>query len=200
MIAAIFDLGGVLFTNGTKSFISTFAKEHALIEQDVKAVMEGDLGTMYRENKITALEFWQRGLAQLRVGGEFKEYEKQWINAYALIPGTKDVILKLRENGYQVYYLSDNVKERVELLNARFSFLDLFDGGIFSHELGVRKPHPKVYEAMINKYSLDPKQAVFIDDKQENLPPAESLGLNTIFFEDSNRLISQLKEMGFNMQ
>lgn len=200
MKAAIFDLGGVLFTNGTKSFIASFSKDHALQEQEVKEVIDGELGTMYRENKITANEFWQRGLEKLGVGGEIKEYEKQWINAYDLIPGTMEVILKLRDGGYKVYYLSDNVKERVAMLNIKFSFLDMFDGGIFSHEIGVRKPHPKVYEAIMNKFDLVPQDCTFIDDKEENLPPAELLGLKTIHFKDAADLLQQLSILGFKIQ
>jgi putative hydrolase of the HAD superfamily len=95
-----------------------------------------------------------------------------------------------------LYYLSDNVKERVDALDAKFYFMKLFKGGIFSHEVGVRKPNPKIYEFALTKSGSQPEQTIFIDDKQMMLEPAKKIGMRTILFttpEDLKKVLQDNK-------
>ena len=40
---------------------------------------------------------------------------------------------------------------RVEHLQTKYSFLDWFDGGVFSYEVNVRKPNEKIYTLALDK-------------------------------------------------
>lgn len=124
-----------------------------------------------------------------------EELEKEWIGNYELIPGTKEILDKLRKK-YKVMYLSDNVKERVERLDERFGFISWFDGGIFSHEVGVRKPNPKIYEYALQKGEAKPEETIFIDDKPKMLEPAIEMGMIGLVFESSKKLEMELKRLG----
>lgn len=192
--AVIFDLGGVLFTNGTKKFIKDLAERYSLDEVAVKEVMDGPIGSQYREGKITRDVFWQRGLAKLGIAGNVDQLEDEWISDYALIEGTRDIILALRGN-YKVTYLSDNVRERVEKVDALYHFKEWFDGGIFSHEVGVRKPDPKIYEFALQHAGVKAEESVFIDDKESSLVPAKAMGITTILFKDPGDLKAQLQKL-----
>ena len=121
--------------------------------------------------------------------------EKEWISYYDLIEGTRDIIFELAKK-YKVYYLSDNVKERVDQLDERFGFLKWFTDGIFSHEVGVRKPNPKIYEYALKKVNVLPKEVVFIDDKESSLIPARQIGISTILFESPEKLRKGLIQLG----
>ena len=187
----IFDLGGVLFTNGTKQFISDISKQYNLDPEMVKDIMDGEIGSKYREAKITRDEFWKQVLQKLNINEDIDILEEQWISGYKLIKGTKDIILKLRKN-YKVYYLSDNVKKRVDRINKKYNFLEWFEDGIFSHEVGVRKPNPEIYKYALTKAHAQPEEAVFIDDKQSALKPAKEIGITTILFENPEQLRQDL--------
>jgi len=188
----LFDLGGVLFTNGTKKFIKEISLSHKISENEVKDVIDGEIGSLYRESKITRDEFWRQVIEKLHLNESADVLEKQWIDGYEIISGTKQIIMEL-SNKYSLYYLSDNVKERVDALDKKFDFLKLFKGGIFSHEVGVRKPNPKIYEFALNKSNSNPEQTVFIDDKAMMLKPAKILGINTILFTTPDELLMTLK-------
>lgn len=112
------------------------------------------------------------------------------------MPKTKYLIEQLSKR-YALYYLSDNVKERVDALDSKFHFLSLFKGGIFSHEVGVRKPNPKIYQFALNKCHARPDETVFIDDKQLMLDPARILGIETILFTSSDALETVLQDKRF---
>lgn len=192
----LFDLGGVLFTNGTKKFIYTISQTYTLSEDMVKGVIDGEIGSLYRESKINRDEFWEQVIKTLHLNESVDVLEKQWIDGYEIMPKTKSLIGQLSKR-YSLYYLSDNVSERVEALDAKFHFLSLFKGGVFSHEVGVRKPNPKIYEYALRKSHAEVHEVVFIDDKQMMLDPAKEMGIKTILFTDPDSLESQLQEQGY---
>lgn len=129
--AGIWDLGGVLFTNGTKLFVKDMSKKYRLDPKFVMEVMDGSIGSLYRENQISKDEFWAKAL---KIQADPDKLNAQWIDGYRLIKGTKDIVLTLRKKMPQ-YYLSDNVPERIKRTNQRTGFLNWFDGGIFSYDL-----------------------------------------------------------------
>lgn len=192
--AFLFDLGGVLFTNGTQKFISYISSQYSLNEDNVEEIIDGNIGSQYREAKISRDEFWKHVKEKLNLKESFDELEKEWINRYKLIPETKEIISKLATN-YKVYYLSDNVKERVDKLDERFHFLSLFRDGIFSHKVGVRKPDLKIYQYALEKTQTLPQETVFIDDKPIMLEPAKKLGMATILFDTPDKLKQELRKL-----
>lgn len=191
----LFDLGGVLFTNGSKKFNIAIASRYNLDDDFVKSVSNGEIGSKYRESKITRDEFWKLFLQTLNIHEHPDDLEKEWISYYDLIEGTRDIIFELSKK-YKVYYLSDNVKERVDKLDERFGFLKWFVDGIFSHDVGVRKPNPKIYEYAIQKVGVNPDEIVFVDDKESSLIPARQMGITTILFESPKKLRQDLIKLG----
>jgi len=188
-------LGGVVFTNGTKKFIADISARYGITPEIILNVMDGEIGSKYREGQIGRDEFWRLVLESLPLKESADDLEKEWIGDYELIPGTKSIIEKLRRK-YKVMYLSDNVKERVDKLDTRFGFISWFDGGIFSHEVGVRKPNPKIYEFALQKGNAKPEETVFIDDKPKMLEPAKKMGITGLAFESPEKLAKDLLEMG----
>ena len=191
----IFDLGGVLFTNGTKKFIQDVSTKYGVPAKVVGDVMDGEIGSRYREAKISRDEFWKLALEKLNISENVDVLEAQWIGGYELIKGTADIIFKLKEK-YKVHYLSDNVKERVTAIDKKFHFMEWFDGGVYSHDVGVRKPDPKIYQVVLEKAGAKPEETVFIDDKAPALVPAEAMGIKTILFVSPEDLEIQLKNIG----
>lgn len=63
--------------------------------------------------------------------------------------------------------------------------LDGFDGGVASCEVHINKPDPKIYKALLDKYSLKAAECVFIDDRLENVQAAFALGFAGIQMKDS---------------
>ncbi len=59
-----------------------------------------------------------------------------------------------------------------------------FDVVVESAEVGLRKPDPAIYRLVVDRLGVAPDEAVFVDDWEENLPPARDLGLHTIAFVD----------------
>lgn len=193
--AVIFDLGGVLFTNGTKRFVDIISHEHNIDKGKIKEVMDGEIGSLYREAKISRDKFWQIFLEKLHITADIDKLEDEWVNGYELIEGTRDLIQELSKK-YKVYILSDNPKERVERVNQKHNFLEWFEDGVFSYEAGIRKPNPEIYKLVLEKAHVKAEEAVFIDDKAHFLTPAKEMGMLTFLFETPEKLKEDFVKSG----
>lgn len=191
----IFDLGGVLFTNGTAAFVKKIAVRYGQEETAVRNVLDGELGSLYREAKISREEFWRGVIKALEFHEDMNKLENEWIGSYELIEGTKSIIQSLAKT-YKVYFLSDNVRERVEQLERKYHFLSLFTGGIFSHEVGMRKPDPRIYQKILELACVNSREAIYIDDKPDFLSPAQALGMTAFVFTTPEQLREDLKMRG----
>lgn len=191
--AILFDLHGVLFTNSTKTFIEKLAARTGLPKEKIISVFDEGIGVDYREGRVSRDEFWHHVGQSLKIEN-VDRLEKEWMNEYRLIEGTRDLIFKLMKK-YRIFYLSDNFQAKIDWLHSRHQFLDWFEGGLSSHEVGVRKPDLKMYEKAIEQINLKPEEILFVDDKDINLPPAQKLGMQTILFTTPEDLETRLKNL-----
>ena len=53
---------------------------------------------------------------------------------------------------------------------------DLFYDGIYSYKAGVMKPDRKIFELARTQFDVDPSRTLYIDDLEENVRGAESVG------------------------
>ena len=65
----------------------------------------------------------------------------------------------------------------------------------YSHELKSRKPESEIYNRMIKDSGINPKESLFIDDRQENLDAAEKLGFKVMLVDDEYTIIEGLKNL-----
>ncbi|WP_018348664.1 HAD family hydrolase [Longispora albida] len=190
-----FDLGGVLFSDGTTEFADYLCETFGTDRAHAMELLNGALGSAYREGKLTRDEFWagfRRGLG-LPVPAD--DLEARWFDGYRVNEGTRDLIRDLAPH-YDVYYLSDNVAERIEAVERRSPFLHLFKGGVFSHEAGIRKPDPGIYELLLATARADAREVLFVDDKEPALVPAARLGMRTVLFRDIEQVRRDLRRLG----
>jgi len=195
----IFDLGGVYFTDGTKRAIDIISQRWNLDQSKVADVFKGKIGTAYRESQISHEEFWRQAKETLGIDAPMEELAEIWLNGYVPIEGTVEIIKELKEKGYEILYLSDNVQERIDYIEEKYHFLQYFKSGVFSHIAGVRKPNPKIYQLALEESSNPAEDCVYIDDKPNLLEEADKLGMATIAFVNADETRKKLIELGVNL-
>ncbi|TAH03190.1 MAG: HAD family phosphatase [Sphingobacteriales bacterium] len=113
-------------------------------------------------------------------------------------PITESVAIfkELKETGrYKIYALTNWQASLFEIALVRYNFLHWFDGRVVSGEEKTRKPYAAFYQRLLNRYQVNPAQAVFIDDNLRNIKGAEALGIKSIHFKDPAQLKNALKEL-----
>src|SRR5690348_14711483 len=74
----------------------------------------------------------------------------------------------------------------------RFDFLRWFHGMVISGEVGVIKPDPRIYAILIERFAIDPRRAVYIDDVAVNAEAAAGMGIHGIHFTTPAALRDEL--------
>jgi putative hydrolase of the HAD superfamily len=114
------------------------------------------------------------------------------------IDGTQEIARRLKQAGYRVFGLTDNVHEIVAHLRSRYQFWGLFDGAVVSAEVGLIKPHEAIFHHTMKTYGLAPSQTVFLDDVQANVNSARSIGMEARLFTTASRCEQDLRALGLS--
>ena len=108
---------------------------------------------------------------------------------------TMDWIGELKKKGFSVYYLS-NFSQKIEReCQKALIFRDIMDGGILSWMDQLIKPDPAIYQLLLERYSLNAKECVFIDDTKVNVEAGEKLGIRGIVYHNLEQVKTELERM-----
>jgi 2-haloacid dehalogenase len=106
------------------------------------------------------------------------------------------VLADLKKAGTSVYAITNFSAEKFPIACRMFPFLTTFDDAIVSGEVKLIKPDPAIYRLLLDRHSLDPSRAVFIDDSAANIATAASLGLRTVHFAGDANVRQSLQTLG----
>ena len=114
----------------------------------------------------------------------------------APIPATVEIFRRLKESGrYKIYALTNWQAGLFDIALVRYNFLHWFDGRVVSGEEKTRKPFPEFYHRLLNRYQVNPQEALFIDDSLRNVKAAEALGIKSIHFQSPEQLNESLNSL-----
>jgi HAD superfamily hydrolase (TIGR01509 family) len=66
---------------------------------------------------------------------------------------------------------------------------------VYSHEVGLRKPDPAIFELTASRLQVEPRAIVFLDDSQTNVDAASEAGWHAVRHEESERSIAALERI-----
>lgn len=197
----LWDVGGVLLTNGWDQQQrdgvlarfhldhSDFNRRHAEVfdawEKDQIGVDEYLRRTVFYEPRpFTQAEFFDAMRAETH-----------------LLPDSAIGILRriAASERYVMATVNNESRAMNEFRLTQFSLIDLFDAFFSSCYLGLRKPDRKIYQVTLDVLQRDPEDCIFIDDRQENVAAAASLGIHGIRYESSGQLTDALEQLGVSL-
>jgi putative hydrolase of the HAD superfamily len=83
------------------------------------------------------------------------------------------------------FVLTNGARCHAERVLDRIGITDLFDGVFCIEDMDlVPKPAPATFRHFLQRFDVDPHQAVFFDDTPKNLLPAKALGMTTVLTND----------------
>jgi putative hydrolase of the HAD superfamily len=106
-------------------------------------------------------------------------------------------IAELREQGRELYYLSNMPEPYAAHLERENAFLGWFRDGIFSARVHHIKPEREIFELAAERFGATPSELVFMDDHVPNVEMARSLGWNAIQFHDAAQARAELSANGW---
>lgn len=193
----IFDLGGVLIDWSpyyvyTDDYFDTTETREYFFEKICTPDWNENQDAGYPIAKATAdkiAEFpeWEK---------EIKDYYGRWPQMLrGAIDDTVAIFDALKQRGdLKFYALTNWSAETFPIALEKFDFLHWFDGRLVSGEEKTRKPFPEFYQLLLERFSIDPATALFIDDNQRNIKAAEAVGIPSFHFSNAAGLRTHLSE------
>ena len=178
----VFDLGGVLFSRDPRKFEPEFIKFFSFIALPKMPEFweEYDRGVVTYDEVVSSLAKYNSCSEELAE----KNLRRSIITQEA-IPATTALIEGLKEAKYKLYVLSNMSLEFIEFLRQQPAYKN-FDGEVVSCEEHVIKPDAEIYRRLIDRYSLNPEETLFIDDRRANIEAAISEGWQGYHFDAHN--------------
>ena len=129
---------------------------------------------------------------------EIRAYYDRWEEMLGgPIHETVDLLRELRDREeHRLLALTNWSGETFPVALSKYDFLHWFEGIVVSGDEKTRKPFAEIYEILLDRYEVNPEQAVFIDDSLKNVEGAEVVGINGIHFQGAGQLRETLSEWG----
>lgn len=110
-----------------------------------------------------------------------------------------EIIKSLKNNGYNIYLLSNINQHTYDVIKSNEIF-DIIDGYVLSYQVHKIKPYKGIYKELIDKYNIDVKESLFIDDNLNNINTANELGIlgNKIEPDNIESIINILNKFNIN--
>jgi epoxide hydrolase-like predicted phosphatase len=189
------DWGGVLTTNLFTGF-AAFCEREGLAPHAVALAFRDDEGARralvdFECGRLPLEEFQPRLAAVLGVREHDRLVERLFADMRA-DEAMVEAVAAARRAGVRTGLLSNSWgAESYD----RSRFDELFDVLVISGEEGIRKPESAIYALAAERIGLPPEELVFVDDLEQNLAPAERLGMATVHHTDAAASIAQLEEL-----
>jgi epoxide hydrolase-like predicted phosphatase len=75
----------------------------------------------------------------------------------------------------------------------RYRFHELADLIVYSHEVGMSKPDPRIYLLTCERLGVRPAETVFLDDAEVAVDGARAVGMQALLFEDNAQAIAAIE-------
>jgi len=199
--AIVIDIGNVLIEESGEEARAFIADLYGFSADDFWKYATKNLNKSYC-GQLSGEDFFKELVKDLGLDVSVSEdWAKAWVEGREQTSRVDNVVAETLEKlkGKYVLGVLSNSTVLNEKARQRRECYGVFDFKILSFEIGVRKPDKKVYEILLERLKeegIGPEEAVFVDDRKENLGPAEDLGINTILFEDSEQMIRDLRGLG----
>lgn len=197
----IFDYGRVLVDYSTKYLYDSVFTDKQEMQWFIDHVVNAEFHTTLDLGNPTqeVINEWKRRFPKYR--RELDLYDTDYLRLVGEeMPGMRQLLTDLHEDGYQLYGLT-NWGHKFWLVYEKYSIFQLLDGQVVSGEEHVVKPDPQIYNILLNRYSLNPEECIFTDDRAENVEGAQRLGIHGIVFQNAEQLREEIKtplfESGF---
>lgn len=109
-----------------------------------------------------------------------------------------DIIAGLRRS-YKTGIVSNADYRELERIIGERHLNRYFDEVVVSSQVKLIKPDPKIFELACQRLGVEPTQALFVDDREENIVGAEDAGMKGVLFSDVAALKHSLRQYGISV-
>jgi putative hydrolase of the HAD superfamily len=193
--AVLFDMGGILEAPFDDVLFTEMARLLGVPEPELRRERSRQ-GLDLTLGRTTLREFYATVVAGRASGVAPDAAVARHLAVYESATGALDVrvlelIADLRRRRHIVACLT-NTEVEVGRFNRDRGLYRAFDRAFLSTEMGLHKPERAVFERAVAELGCAPGEAVFTDDKLENVMGARAAGVHGIHYRDFDSFAEEL--------
>jgi 2-haloacid dehalogenase len=196
--AVVFDIGNVLYDWNPRFLYERLIPDGEALNAFLRDVctrewhFQHDLGRPFAETSAElSAEYPEHADLIAAWGPRFSE------QVPGPMPGMPALVDELHATNVPLYAITNFSGEFFAPFRAQeAAMFDRFRDIVVSGDERLVKPDPAIYRLALNRFGLEPGQAVFVDDRQENVDGAEAVGMIGVLFTGAETLRRVLTMLG----
>lgn len=196
--AVIFDVGNVLYDWNIRLLFEQLVDDRdeldVLLRDVVTMAWHGqhDAGRPFAETSAELIALHPRfATAIAAYGPRFNE------TVPGMVTGMAQIVEALDARQVPLYAITNFSHEFWDSFRDReAAIFDRFRDIVVSGREKLIKPDPAIYHLALDRFGLQPDEAIFIDDREDNIQAAEALGIRGHHFQGAGPLADELQTLG----
>jgi putative hydrolase of the HAD superfamily len=158
----------------------------------------------YDEGSLTGMAYWQMLLTEAGIKPS-SEVIKELIYLDGRMWLTENAPIlrwckRMKAAGLKTAILS-NMGDLVQLeIERSCLWLQMFDVQVWSNQIQVAKPDPRIYMHTVARLGVFPEETLFLDDRPENVSAASRLGMRSLIYSTMLQLAKDLASTGMDYE
>ncbi len=193
----LFDIGGVILTNGWDEVNRREGAEYFKLDFDETEKRHNDIFPDFEKGNVSLNKYVEEVIFYKKrnfIREDFINFIKSRTKPYET---SIHILEKLSEDKKYLLATINNESYELNLFRINnFSLYKYFTSFFSSGFLNTRKPESLIYKITLNVLHKTPSECLFIDDRIENIEEANKQGIQTIHLTNVKNLKTLLLEKG----
>lgn len=192
--AAFFDIGGVIVHEENHIKRSEWEARLRLSQGQLRQIVFASQSAAHAAaGEVSEQEVWKEVGVQLGLRVEqLPELQRDFWAGEQLDIELVEFVQSLRPH-YKIGILSNAWSDARSFHNVKFKLNTWTDGAIYSAEVKLVKPDPRIYQLALAQLDVRADESVFVDDILANVEAARVLGMRGVQFKNTMQAINEVK-------
>ena len=193
--AVVFDVGNVLYHWEPRFLYERLIEDDRALDAFLRDVVTHEWHFQHDAGR----PFAETSAELIAEHPEHADLIRLWAPRFAdsvsgMVDGMADIIRDLDAHGVPLFAITNFSGEFWPPFRAReAAIFDRFRDIVVSGDEKMVKPDPAIYHLALDRFGLKPGQAIFIDDRQDNVQAAEAVGMAGHLFTGATKLRAELE-------
>ncbi|MEW5718241.1 MAG: HAD family phosphatase [Chloroflexota bacterium] len=192
--AIILDVGGVILHEKDHTKRRAWETRLGLARGELDhLVLDSEPAARAASGQVSERAVWQAVGTRLGLsGGQIGELQRDFWSSEQVDLDFVQFLQGLRPR-CKIGILSNAWSEARTFHNERFKFDAWVDAAVYSAEVKLLKPDPRIYQLVLAQLELAAGACVFVDDKFVNVQAAQALGMAGVWYRETRQAIDDIK-------
>ena len=198
----LFDVGGVLLTNGWDHRERAAAAEQFKLDLPELEARHATVAPAWERGEISLDKYLATAVFYEPRSFSHDEFFDFMLSQSQLLPdGAMPILYELSVSSgcvgdCMIGALNNEARETNEFRFGKFDLRQYFEVALSSCYVGLRKPDAPMYRRALDILGAPPQRVLFIDDREENVAGALTAGIKAIRFTNEMALWKELEDLG----